>query len=63
MEDPVGLVDPPVHRDAQDDAVRTGLEELDVEQIVDTPAATSERRRVAWEGGGCGHRRMLTARR
>ena len=51
VEDPVGLVDPPVHRDAQDDAVRAGLEELDVEQVVDALAATSECRGVAaWDG-------------
>jgi len=46
VEDPVGLVHPPVHRDAQDHAGRTGLDDLDVEKLVDAPAAIGQRRRV-----------------
>ena len=61
VEDAVGLVHPPVDGDAQDDAVRARLDELDVEQVVD---ALDDAGRHATRGrGGCGHRRMLTARR
>ena len=38
VEDPVGLVHLPVHREAQDDPFGAGLEDLDVEQVVDARA-------------------------
>ena len=43
MEDPVGLMDLPVHREAQDDAVGSGLDDLDVEKLVDALAAVGQR--------------------
>ena len=46
MEDAVGLVHPPVHREAHDDPLGTGLEDLDVEELVDAVAAVGQRGRA-----------------
>ena len=47
VEDPVGLVHLPVDREAHDDPLGAGLEDLDVEQLVDArrgrPAACARR--------------------
>ena len=45
MEDAVGLMDLPVHREAQDDAGGPRLDDLDVEKLVDALAAVGQRER------------------
>ena len=42
VEDPVGLVHPPVDREPHDDPFGPGLEDLDVEQLVDALAAVGK---------------------
>ena len=63
VEDPVGLVHLPVHREAHDDPLGPRLEDLDVEKLVDARAAVGQPGPVGGSGGRCGHRRMLTRRR
>ena len=52
VEDPVGLVDPPVHREAHDDPIGRGLEDLDVEQVVDAWRAVGNGRATAGRSEG-----------
>jgi hypothetical protein len=65
VQDPVGLVDPPVDRETHHYPIGTGLQNLDVEEFVDAFAAVGEERPHARVGprGGSGHRRMLTVPR
>ena len=55
VEDSVGLVDPPVHREAEHDAPGPRFERLDVEQLVDA-RVTAVGDGVARRGRRCGGR-------
>jgi threonine aldolase len=63
VEDAVGLVHLPIDRQAHHDALGAGLEDLDVEKLVDAGTAVGQRRSVTGGGGGCGHGRRLTGPR
>ena len=59
VEDPVGLVDLPGQRQAEDDPGRLGFEHLDVEELVNVVTTTRERPTIIRCGGSRGHGGML----
>jgi hypothetical protein len=62
MEDAVGLVDFPCHREAEDHPLGTGFDDLYVEQLVNVvPPVREEPAVVGAIGRRSGHRRMLPA--
>jgi threonine aldolase len=63
VENAVGLVHLPIDRQAHDDALGAGLDDLDVEELVDAGTAVGQCSAVTGDGGGCGHGRRLTGSR